>query len=274
MPESQRACFGQPADGHFSLLELLIVIVMLTVLVSLLLPMLVKARESAQLVECKNRLRQIGLAFALYADDFDEYLAHDPALTSWSPVSHQGFRVAGVNMLAPYLGLSPIVEYHEIRNLLGCSAYASVPDGWGHAPYPAYGYATNTNPEPASKYIRTYRINDWLGWLPASSPWVYKEKPLAKMSMVREADKLILAGEGYDKNLFSSWNRLYFNPHHGGRVSVCVHADGHLSDFSFDINLKYGRPGYITDPNGGHTDSVESFLTWGAYLHPGYASKY
>lgn len=60
------------ARHGFTLIELLVVIAIIAVLIGILLPALGKARGSARSLACLSNLRQIGIAGATYAGDYDE----------------------------------------------------------------------------------------------------------------------------------------------------------------------------------------------------------
>ena len=56
----------------FTLIELLVVIAIIAILAAILFPVFARAREKARQASCQSNLKQIGLAFMMYIQDYDE----------------------------------------------------------------------------------------------------------------------------------------------------------------------------------------------------------
>jgi len=73
---------GQTSKA-FTLIELLVVIAIIAILAAILFPVFAQAREKARTASCMSNCKQLGLAFLMYVQDYDEHMPFG----GWRPAS-------------------------------------------------------------------------------------------------------------------------------------------------------------------------------------------
>jgi prepilin-type N-terminal cleavage/methylation domain-containing protein/prepilin-type processing-associated H-X9-DG protein len=128
----------------FTLIELLVVIAIIAILIALLLPAVQQAREAARRTECKNNLKQLGLAIHNYHDSFNTI-----------PPGWIG-GVATANNFSWQIFLLPGIEQTNLYNALNFLTAFSTGDTNLMATLPAFRCASDTG---AGTYLGLARSN-------------------------------------------------------------------------------------------------------------------
>lgn len=149
----------------FTLIELLVVIAIIAILAAILFPVFAQVREKARQTSCLSNMRQIGVAYTMYMQDYDGSLP----LTIMS-----GGYASWLNACQPYI---------KNRRIFQCPSDASSrPFPQTDADWNADYYLPGTfDPNPEYfKFRRTsYTFNVWL------------MGPVVEFPMVRGSDSLV-----------------------------------------------------------------------------------
>jgi prepilin-type N-terminal cleavage/methylation domain-containing protein len=123
---------GIPMKRAFTLIELLVVIAIIAILAAILFPVFAQAKQSAKKASCLSNLKQLGVAFFMYAGDNDDNL---PA-----PITNSGgatpptwvIGTSGGTLFNDRGGIYPYVKQRGnggSTNVFACPNAAAAPQG-------------------------------------------------------------------------------------------------------------------------------------------------
>ena len=140
----------------FTLIELLVVIAIIAILIALLLPAVQQAREAARRSQCRNNLKQLGLALHNYHDNFKMFplsqLGGVTGQSDWRGHSAQ-------TMILPYIDQAPLYNRYNMDVWAWWDGGKGPPNdaagGAAHAKIPAFRCPSNSsiaNGRPGNNY--------------------------------------------------------------------------------------------------------------------------
>lgn len=96
---------------RFTLIELLVVIAIIAILAAMLLPALGKSRSAGRKIECVGKMKQIGVAWGMYLNDYNDYFPY--------PAGAYGTTIQ-INTLSPYLLKDKIAGTEAYYKMFNC----------------------------------------------------------------------------------------------------------------------------------------------------------
>jgi prepilin-type N-terminal cleavage/methylation domain-containing protein/prepilin-type processing-associated H-X9-DG protein len=243
-----RGCASAPG---FTLIELLVVIAIIAILAGMLLPALAQAKLKATGITCMSNVRQLGLAWQMYALDYND-LALGPTSSPIAPAWAEGTVVSAPDAIDDrFITNSPTFTYLTSKEVFHCPA--------DKAGLRYQGKIVLRN--------RSYAMNGFMG----DTRWQWTEnhkavfKTVKKLSdltgpgptdvymLIDEHENSINDSHFFPFNNLRAYDRRWLDAPSGrhGNAAGMAFADGHAEIRKWkDSNLsKIQRQGAVVVPN-------------------------
>jgi prepilin-type N-terminal cleavage/methylation domain-containing protein/prepilin-type processing-associated H-X9-DG protein len=253
-----------PRAGGFTLIELLVVIAIIAILAALLLPALSRAKQRTEGIACVSNLKQLSLAWILYADENEDRLTPNgstgtPSAPSW---------------------IRGILSWANGNTDNTNAFYLTDPKSALLAPYSKgtigiYKCRGDKVPCDLGPRVRSYAMNGMMNGL--STSFYLNQRPgqmyrlyrkMGDIMFPRPSDTFVFIEENADSindgfffvSMFSTtkWYDLPASYH--GRSGALSFADGHVELKAWSDPGIAGRRVTKTDPGKGIVDAGKDLL--------------